>query len=110
MKFGVQFFPDVKPEEKSAAEYFGESLDLVVAAEPLGYTHVRIVEHYFHPYGGYSPNPIVFLSAASQRNRTARMVTGCIMLLIIPRHMNGLGELFTLCGIDSVKDIFHSSR
>ena len=44
-----------------------------------GYTHIRTVEHYFHPYGGYSPNPIVFLTAASQRTRTARMVTGAVL-------------------------------
>ncbi len=98
MKFGVQFFPDVKPEEKSAAEYFGESLDLVEAAEPLGYTHVRIVEHYFHPYGGYSPNPIVFLSAASQRNRTARMVTGCI-IPAFNRPLKMAAEIAMLDGI-----------
>ena len=44
-----------------------------------GYTHIRTVEHYFHPYGGYSPNPIVFLSAASQRTKKARMVTGAVL-------------------------------
>ena len=35
MQFGGQFFPDVRPEEKSAADYFRDSLDLVEAAEPL---------------------------------------------------------------------------
>src|ERR1700687_4912999 len=36
-------------------------------------------EHYFHYYGGYSPNPIVFLSAASQRTTRARLVTGAVL-------------------------------
>src|SRR6266480_2537562 len=54
MQFGVQFFPDVRPEEKSG-------------------------EHYFHHYGGYSPNPIVFLAAAAQRTRRARLVTGAVL-------------------------------
>src|SRR4051794_18697456 len=79
MEFGMQFFPDVGPDEKSAAAYFGESLGLVDLADPFGYRHIRIVEHYFHPYGGYSPNPIVFLSAAAQRTRAARLVTGAVL-------------------------------
>jgi alkanesulfonate monooxygenase SsuD/methylene tetrahydromethanopterin reductase-like flavin-dependent oxidoreductase (luciferase family) len=79
MEFGMQFFPDVGPDEKPAAAYFGESLRLVDLADPFGYRHIRIVEHYFHPYGGYSPNPIVFLSAAAQRTRAARLVTGAVL-------------------------------
>ncbi len=79
MQFGVQFFPDVAPQEKSAAAYFQEALDLAEEADRLGCTHIRIVEHYFHPYGGYSPNPIVFLAAAAQRTRRARLVTGAVL-------------------------------
>src|SRR5216683_1300611 len=79
MQFGVQFFPDVRPEEKSAEAYFSEALDLAEEADRLGYTHVRIVEHYFHYYGGYSPNPIVFLAAAAQRTQRARLVTGAVL-------------------------------
>jgi alkanesulfonate monooxygenase SsuD/methylene tetrahydromethanopterin reductase-like flavin-dependent oxidoreductase (luciferase family) len=79
MQFGVQFFPDVRPEEKSAEGYFSEALDLAEEADRLGYTHIRIVEHYFHYYGGYSPNPIVFLAAAAQRTRRARLVTGAVL-------------------------------
>src|SRR5438309_105917 len=79
MQFGVQFFPDVRPEEKSAEAYFQEALDLAEEADRLGYSHIRIVEHYFHYYGGYSPNPIVFLAAAAQRTRRARLVTGAVL-------------------------------
>ena len=79
MEFGMQFFPDVRPEQKSAQQYFDESLRLVEHCDPLGYTHVRIVEHYFHYWGGYSPNPIIFLTAASQRTRRARLVTGAVL-------------------------------
>jgi len=79
MQFGLQFFPDVKPEQKSGAQYFEEVLALAEEGDGLGFTHVRIVEHYFHYYGGYSPNPIVFLAAAAQRARHARLVTGAVL-------------------------------
>ena len=79
MEFGLQFFPDVSPDQKSGARYFNESLRLIDLCDEYGYTHVRTVEHYFHPYGGYSPNPIVFLSAASQRTQRTRLVTGAVL-------------------------------
>jgi alkanesulfonate monooxygenase SsuD/methylene tetrahydromethanopterin reductase-like flavin-dependent oxidoreductase (luciferase family) len=79
MKFGMSFFPDVKSDEKSARQYFDESLRLVDWCDVYGYSHVRIVEHYFHPWGGYSPNPIIFLTAASQCTRRARLVTGAVL-------------------------------
>jgi alkanesulfonate monooxygenase SsuD/methylene tetrahydromethanopterin reductase-like flavin-dependent oxidoreductase (luciferase family) len=79
MEFGVQFFPDVRPEEKSGMQYFAEALALAEESEPLGYTHIRIVEHYFHYYGGYSPNPMLFLAAAAARTRRSRLVTGAVL-------------------------------
>src|SRR6516162_2362727 len=79
MQFGVQFFPDVKPEQKSGADYFHEALFLAEESEELGFTHIRIVEHYFHYYGGYSPNPMLFLAAAAQRTHHARLVTGAVL-------------------------------
>jgi alkanesulfonate monooxygenase SsuD/methylene tetrahydromethanopterin reductase-like flavin-dependent oxidoreductase (luciferase family) len=79
MQFGVQFFPDVRPEERSAEQYFREALDIAEEADRLGFSHIRIVEHYFHHYGGYSPNPIVFLAAAAQRTKHARLVTGAVL-------------------------------
>jgi alkanesulfonate monooxygenase SsuD/methylene tetrahydromethanopterin reductase-like flavin-dependent oxidoreductase (luciferase family) len=79
VEFGVQFFPDVSPATKSAAVYFRESLALAERAEELGFTHVRTVEHYFDPYGGYSPNPIVFLSAVAARTRVVRLITGAVL-------------------------------
>jgi alkanesulfonate monooxygenase SsuD/methylene tetrahydromethanopterin reductase-like flavin-dependent oxidoreductase (luciferase family) len=79
MEFGVQFFPDVEPAQKSATDYFREALFLAHEADGLGFTHIRIVEHYFHHYGGYSPNPMLFLAAAAQRTRRARLVTGAVL-------------------------------
>jgi hypothetical protein len=72
MQFGVQFFPDVRPAEKSAEAYFTEALDLAEEADRLGYSHVRIVEHYFHHYGGTAPTRSCF----SRRRRSARSGRG----------------------------------
>src|SRR6202790_4090414 len=79
MQFGVQFFPDVRPEEKSGESYFQEALVLAEEADRLGYSHIRIVEHYFHYYGGYNPNPVVFFPAGGQRTQRARLVTGAVL-------------------------------
>ncbi|MBL8699535.1 MAG: LLM class flavin-dependent oxidoreductase [Alphaproteobacteria bacterium] len=79
MDFGLQFFPDIGPAVKPADRYFAECLHLVGLADPLGYTHVRTVEHYFEDYGGYSPNPIVFLTAAAMRCSRARLITGAVL-------------------------------
>lgn len=79
MEFGVHFFPAASPELKSGEQYWREALDLIEVAEPLGYTHARTVEHYFHPYGGYSPSPLMFLAAAAQRTRTMRLITGAVL-------------------------------
>jgi natural product biosynthesis luciferase-like monooxygenase protein len=79
VKFGVQFFPAVKPQDKSPEAYFSDSLDVAEAADRLGYSTVRIVEHHFHYYGGLSPNPMLFLAAASQRTKRVRLLTGAVL-------------------------------
>jgi alkanesulfonate monooxygenase SsuD/methylene tetrahydromethanopterin reductase-like flavin-dependent oxidoreductase (luciferase family) len=79
MEFGVQFFPSVGPDLKSAEQYWGEALQLTQLAEQLGYANVRTVEHYFHPYGGYSPDPLIFLSAAAAITRKIRLITGAVL-------------------------------
>src|SRR3954466_5988690 len=79
MEFGVQFFPSVGPDRKSAEQYWTEALQLTQHAEQLGYASVRTVEHYFHPYGGYSPAPLIFLSAAAAITRTIRLITGAVL-------------------------------
>lgn len=79
MEFGLSFFPDSRPEDKSGAQYFTEALNLTEEADKLGFHHVRIVEHYEDAYGGYSSNPSIFLAAASQRTKNMRIVTGCVL-------------------------------
>ena len=79
MEFGVQFFPAVGPALKSPAQYWREALQLTRLADQLGYAHVRTVEHYFHSYGGYSPDPLIFLSAAAAVTRKMRLITGAVL-------------------------------
>jgi natural product biosynthesis luciferase-like monooxygenase protein len=79
MDFGVQFFPAVGPETKSARDYWAEALKLSALADELGYSSVRTIEHYFHSYGGYSPNPLVFLAAAAMVTKRVRLITGAVL-------------------------------
>jgi alkanesulfonate monooxygenase SsuD/methylene tetrahydromethanopterin reductase-like flavin-dependent oxidoreductase (luciferase family) len=79
MQVGIQFFPDIGPDVMSARDYWQQALSLVALCDRYGYSHVRTVEHYFHPYGGYSPNPTVFLAAAAQVTKHARLVTGAVL-------------------------------
>ncbi len=79
MQIGIQFFPDVGPDTQSGRDYWQNALKLVGLVDRYGYAHVRTVEHYFHPYGGYSPNPAIFLAAAAQVTRRARLVTGAVL-------------------------------
>ena len=77
--FGVNFFSSVRPEQKSGQQYFDEALHLSALADELGFSHVRTVEHYFRPYGGMTPSPIVFLAAVAARTRRIRLVTGAVI-------------------------------
>ncbi|MFE9707990.1 LLM class flavin-dependent oxidoreductase [Streptomyces sp. NPDC005930] len=79
MEFGINFFPTVGPDDKNAADYFEESLNLVALAEDLGFDHVKTVEHYFFKYGGYSPDPVTFLTAAAARTSRVKLVTGAVI-------------------------------
>ena len=79
MEFGINFFPCLTPEQKSAAQYFREAYRLISLCDELGYTHIRQVEHYFIPYGGYSPSPLIFLTGAAQHTRRARLITGAVL-------------------------------
>jgi natural product biosynthesis luciferase-like monooxygenase protein len=79
MEFGVQFFPAVGPEQKPADQYWREALQLTGLAEQLGFANVRTVEHYFLSYGGYSPDPLIFLSAAAALTHSIRLITGAVL-------------------------------
>lgn len=100
MEFGINFSPTVAPADKPAARYWSESLHLVGLCDALGFRHVRCVEHHFSRYGGYSPNPTVFLAAAAQRTKRARLMTGALLPVFNhPLKMAGeIGMLDAICG------------
>ena len=100
MQVGIQFFPDVGPDVKSARDYWNEALSLVALCDRYGYSHVRTVEHYFDAYGGYSPNPVVFLAAAAQVTKSARLVTGAVL----PAFNNPLKLAGELAMLDALCD------
>lgn len=79
MDFGIQFFPTSGPAQQTGAEFWANALRCVDLCDELGYTSVRTVEHYFGRYGGYSPSPVAFLSAAAMRTQKARLVTGAVL-------------------------------
>jgi alkanesulfonate monooxygenase SsuD/methylene tetrahydromethanopterin reductase-like flavin-dependent oxidoreductase (luciferase family) len=98
VQFGLNFFPCVSPAEKPAEQYFREAMHLCSLTDELGYTHIRQVEHYFKPYGGYSPNPILFLTAAAMRTRNTRLITGAV-LPAFNHPLKMAGEIGMLDGI-----------
>jgi natural product biosynthesis luciferase-like monooxygenase protein len=79
MNFGLNFFPSFRPGDLSAAEYFDQVLRLAERADQLGLRSIKTVEHYFHDYGGTTPNPIVLLSAIAARTRQVRLITGAVI-------------------------------
>ena len=79
MRFGLNFFPSFRLQDMSTAEYYALGLRLSERADELGYASVKTVEHYFHDYGGHSPNPIVLLSAIAARTRRIRLITGAVI-------------------------------
>jgi alkanesulfonate monooxygenase SsuD/methylene tetrahydromethanopterin reductase-like flavin-dependent oxidoreductase (luciferase family) len=76
MKIGLNFLPTVGPAETPADQFYAECLDLCAVADELRFAHVKVVEHYFSEWGGYSPDPVTLLSAVAARTRHVRLVTG----------------------------------
>jgi alkanesulfonate monooxygenase SsuD/methylene tetrahydromethanopterin reductase-like flavin-dependent oxidoreductase (luciferase family) len=79
MKFGINFFPAFRPSQKTTAEYYAQCLRVSERADELGFSSIKAVEHYFHDYGGHSPNPIVLLAAIASRTKRLRPITGAVI-------------------------------
>ena len=100
MRFGLNFFPSFRLSDMSTAEYFSLALGLSERADQLGYSSVKTVEHYFHDYGGHSPNPIVLLSAIAARTKRIRLITGAV----IPAFNNPIKLAGELAMLDNISN------
>ena len=100
MRFGLNFFPSFRLQDMSTAEYYALGLRLSERADELGYASVKTVEHYFHDYGGHSPNPIVLLSAIAARTRRIRLITGAV----IPAFNNPIKLAGELAMLDNISN------
>ena len=75
MEVGINFFPDVRPEEKPADIYFDECLRLLSQADELGFESVWLAESYY----ARSAMPLAALMGAATRRIK-------IALGIVPTH------------------------
>ncbi len=57
---------------------YRDALDLISAAEELGFASVRVAQHHFGQRYGRLPAPLLFLVAAAQRTRRIRLGTALI--------------------------------
>ena len=79
MDFGLSFLPDSNATVKSPSDYFSDAITLCILADKCGMKTVKMTEHYLHPYGGYCPSPLMFLSAVASVTKNIRLMTGCIL-------------------------------
>jgi alkanesulfonate monooxygenase SsuD/methylene tetrahydromethanopterin reductase-like flavin-dependent oxidoreductase (luciferase family) len=66
----------------SAATLYGRAIEMAVAAEQLGFTHVWLAEHHFTNYST-SPRPLVLLSHLAAKTRSIRLGTAIVP---VPLH------------------------
>lgn len=83
LKFGLQFdFRNPKQWPRSYPDLYDETLDLVVAAEELGYDTVWLTEHHFVE-DGYLPSLLPVAAAIAARTRRVSIGT---FVLLLPFH------------------------
>jgi alkanesulfonate monooxygenase SsuD/methylene tetrahydromethanopterin reductase-like flavin-dependent oxidoreductase (luciferase family) len=68
---------------KSAKRLYGEVLEQIVNADRLGYDAYAVIEHFFFPKFGSSPNPFALFSAATQRTKD---ITFRTLVHVLPYH------------------------
>src|SRR5579884_3776454 len=81
LTFGAYSLPSYHAESDPAQGVFMRRLiDLLAAAEPLGFDSVWINEHHFDSWGGMMSAPAMALTAVSQRTRRIRLGTSIAVL------------------------------
>jgi alkanesulfonate monooxygenase SsuD/methylene tetrahydromethanopterin reductase-like flavin-dependent oxidoreductase (luciferase family) len=76
---GLNFISSAPLDASASERWFSDALALVRAAEEMGWSHVKTVEHYLYDWGGACPNPCVFLAAAAAITTRIRLVTGAVL-------------------------------
>ncbi len=85
MKSGVNSLPSYLPgHDGTPGEYLRNLVDLLAAADGLGYDAIWVNEHHFHPFGGTISSPPVVLAALAQRTRRVRLGTSIALLPLHP--------------------------
>jgi flavin-dependent trigonelline monooxygenase, oxygenase component len=68
---------------KPQKQLYDEALEQCVNADRLGYSTYSIIEHFFFPKFGASPNPFAFFAKASERTRNIKFRT---LVHVLPYH------------------------
>jgi luciferase family oxidoreductase group 1 len=77
MDFGTfHLFETIDSTETAAVH---DQIDLMIAAEDLGFSSVWAAEHHFSEYG-VCPSPILALAAVARQTKTLRLGTGIVVL------------------------------
>jgi alkanesulfonate monooxygenase SsuD/methylene tetrahydromethanopterin reductase-like flavin-dependent oxidoreductase (luciferase family) len=66
--------------EQPAPDIYAQALELIEAAEGLGYHSARVTQHHFSERSGALPSPLPFLAAVGQRVRRIRLGTVVVTL------------------------------
>jgi alkanesulfonate monooxygenase SsuD/methylene tetrahydromethanopterin reductase-like flavin-dependent oxidoreductase (luciferase family) len=68
---------------KTQKQVYAEALEQVVNADRLGYSTYSIIEHFFFPKFGASPNPFAFFAKCSERTNRIKFRT---LVHVLPYH------------------------
>jgi flavin-dependent trigonelline monooxygenase, oxygenase component len=68
---------------KTQKQVYEEALEQVVNADRLGYSAYSIIEHFFFPKFGASPNPFAFFAKCAERTRSIKFRT---LVHVLPYH------------------------
>ncbi|MBV9578813.1 MAG: LLM class flavin-dependent oxidoreductase, partial [Chloroflexi bacterium] len=81
LTFGAYALPSYHAEsDPPQATFMRQQLDLLAAADPLGFDSVWINEHHFDTWGGLMSAPTLVLAGLSQRTQHVRLGTSIAVL------------------------------
>ncbi len=81
LTFGAYALPSFHAEsDPPQGPFMRHVLDLLAAAEPLGFDNIWINEHHFDSWGGMMSAPALALTALSQRTQRVRLGTSIAVL------------------------------